>query len=168
LEVSSEAFDLRASIEQAVDTVRPLADRKGLMLVAELAPTVGEIVSDRRRVEQILLNLLGNAIKFTERGGVTLVAQTDQGESIRLGVIDTGIGIKPEDLGGLFQPFRQVDTGLSRNHEGTGLGLAICRRLADLLGGEVHAESEYGVGSTFTLVLPVRARGLEADEDPAH
>ncbi len=158
LEVSSEVFDLRASVEHVVDTIRPLADRKGLTLSAELAPALGEITSDRRRVEQILLNLLGNAIKFTETGGVTLVADVDPGERVRLSVRDTGIGIRSEDLRGLFQPFRQVDTGLARNHEGTGLGLAICRRLADLMGGDIRAESEHGVGSTFTLILPDEGR----------
>jgi len=77
-------------------------------------------------------------------------------------VSDTGIGIKPEDLQGLFQPFKQIDTGLSRNYEGTGLGLAICRRLADLLGGDIKAESTYGVGSTFTLILPLGGGGAHA------
>jgi signal transduction histidine kinase len=124
-------------------------------------------VSDRRRVEQALLNLLGNAIKFTEKGGVTIAAEVEPGERVRLSVHDTGIGIKTEDLHKLFQPFRQVDTGLARNHEGTGLGLAICRRLADLLGGDIRAESEYGLGSTFTLTLPMNGGGVRAEQDPA-
>jgi signal transduction histidine kinase len=74
--------------------------------------------------------------------------------ALRVAIADTGIGIKPQDLATLFQPFRQVDSGLTRNHEGTGLGLAICRRLADLLGGEIHAESVWQQGSKFTLTLP--------------
>ena len=73
---------------------------------------------------------------------------------LRVAIVDTGIGIKPEDLATLFKPFRQVDSGLTRNHEGTGLGLAICRRLANLLGGEIHAESVWQQGSKFTLTLP--------------
>jgi signal transduction histidine kinase len=165
LQVSSEVFDLRALVEQVISTVRPLANKRGLTLVAELDLTLGEITSDRRRVEQILLNLLGNAIKFTDTGVVTLVGEVDQEEHARLSVRDTGIGIKPEDLRGLFQPFRQVDTGLARNHEGTGLGLAICRRLADLLGGDIQAESEYGVGSTFTLILSKKGGSSRAGED---
>jgi signal transduction histidine kinase len=167
LEVSSEVFDLRELVENVVNTIRPLAQKQGLTLVAELTPALGEITSDRRRVEQILLNLLGNAIKFTEKGGVTLVAEVDPGERVRLSVRDTGIGIRSADLRGLFRPFRQVDTGLARNREGTGLGLAICRRLADLMGADIRAESEHGVGSTFTLILPMRGGRLRANEDTA-
>jgi signal transduction histidine kinase len=172
LEVGSEVFDLRALLERAVATVRPLAAKKQLTINSEIAPAVGEITSDRRRVEQIALNLLGNAIKFTYEGEVTVVtdllpANGDACERVRLTVRDTGIGIKEEDLGGLFRPFKQVDTGLTRNHEGTGLGLAICRRLAGLLGGDIRAESEFGVGSTFTLVLPTNRGGLNVREDAA-
>ena len=162
LEVSSEPFDVRASIEKAVGIVRPLAEKKGLALHVRLAPEIGALVSDPRRVEQVLLNLLNNAVKFTEQGAVTLTAEIVPSarfapdHAVRISVADTGIGIKPEDLGRLFQPFRQIDTGLSRQHEGTGLGLAICRRLADLLGGEVDATSEWGKGSVFTLALPLR------------
>jgi signal transduction histidine kinase len=120
------------------------------------------VESDRRRVEQVLLNLLNNAIKFTEQGSVTLSATLVAGAPalaagpvVRMAVVDTGIGIKAEDLGQLFQPFRQVDTGLARQHEGTGLGLAICRRLATLLGGDIRATSTWGQGSEFAFLLPV-------------
>ena len=158
LEMRPAPFALPELIERAVGTVRPLADKKGLTLTAVMPPELGEIVSDRRRVEQILLNLLNNAIKFTDRGGVTLTV-TLSGEpqaAVRLCVADTGIGIKAPDLATLFQPFRQIDTGLARLHEGTGLGLAICRRLATLLGGEITAASEWGRGSEFTVILPLR------------
>ncbi|HRZ86748.1 MAG TPA: PAS domain S-box protein [bacterium] len=155
LEVKSEPFDVGASIKKVAGIVRPLAEKNGLVLRAEIAPEVGTLVSDPRRVEQILLNLLNNAIKFTERGGVTLTAEVMPG-ALRIAVADTGIGIKPEDLGTLFQPFRQIDTGLTRQREGTGLGLAICRRLAELLGGEIGVESEWGKGSVFTVVLPMK------------
>jgi len=160
LQVAREPFDLRASITKIVGLVMPLAEKKGLALRVELPQEPGRIVSDPRRVEQILLNLLNNAIKFTEIGEVTLKAELvpDVNRTphsvLRVAIADTGIGIKPEDLATLFQPFRQVDTGLTRNHEGTGLGLAICRRLADLLGGEIHAESVWQQGSKFTLTLP--------------
>jgi len=168
LRVSEEGFDLREALTRVVTTVRPMAEKKGLTLSTEIAPEIGEIVSDRRRVEQILLNLLGNAVKFTESGAVTLAALVDDGGgTVRLTVRDTGIGIKPQDLEDLFQPFRQVDSSLTRAHEGTGLGLAICRRLAELLHGNIHAESEYGVGSTFTVTLPVLGGRTDAAEDPA-
>jgi len=135
--------------------VKPLAEKKGLALRTQLAPGLGQAVSDPRRVEQILLNLLNNAIKFTERGEVAFLAEVTP-EAVRMQIADTGIGIKPDDLATLFQPFRQIDSGLSRNHEGTGLGLAICRRLAGLLGGEIHAESEWDKGSAFTFTLPLK------------
>ena len=167
LEVASARFDLPASIMKVAGAIRPLAEKKGLglRLRVEVSPDLGEVVSDQRRVEQVLLNLLSNAIKFTERGEVALTAAVvsdfqASGESstrpaVRLRVSDTGMGIKPEDLATLFQPFRQIDSGLSRAQEGTGLGLSICRRLADLMGGEIHANSEWGKGSVFTFTLPI-------------
>lgn len=167
LEVYSEPFDARESIEKVLFILKPLADKKGLDLVVSVDPQIGELKSDRRRVEQVLLNLMNNAIKFTEEGVVTLSADilTDYRFSggnpkpgasgaMRFAVSDTGIGIRPEDLKDLFQAFRQIDSGLTRRSEGTGLGLAICRKLAGLLGGEIIAESELGRGSVFTFIIP--------------
>jgi signal transduction histidine kinase len=162
LDVSSEPFDLRASLLKVAGIVKPLADKKGLELRVTLAPEIDSLVSDPRRVEQVVLNLLNNAIKFTERGAVTLAAEVSPvtpqtpDSAIHISVADTGIGIKAKDMDKLFAPFRQVDTGLSRQHEGTGLGLAICQRLAELLGGEILVSSRWGKGSTFTLTLPRR------------
>jgi len=153
LKIHREPVDVRASILKVVGLVKPLAEKKNLALNVALAPAVGALISDPRRIEQILLNLLNNAIKFTEKGTVTLTAGLAQA-ALRISVEDTGIGIKPEDLSKLFVPFRQIDSGLSRQHEGTGLGLAICRRLTELLGGEIHATSDWGKGSVFTLTLP--------------
>ena len=160
MQVREEPFDLQASIVKVAGIIKPQAEKKGLSLSVQLAPEIGGWMSDARRVEQVLLNLLNNAVKFTEHGAVTLTAEIAAG-TLRISVADTGIGIQPEDLSQLFQPFRQVDTGLSRQHEGTGLGLAICRRLAQLLGGEIHAASDWGKGSVFTLILPVKAPGIE-------
>jgi len=160
LETRADVFNLREAIEHVGGLVQPLAEKKKLSLTVTVSDGLQEIESDRRRVEQILLNLLNNAIKFTERGGVALSADliVDEGRpAVRLQVADTGIGIRAEDLGTLFQPFRQLDTGISRVHEGTGLGLAICRRLAALLGGRIFAESEPGRGSVFTLILPLQS-----------
>jgi signal transduction histidine kinase len=168
LEIRAEQFDLLASLEKVAALVKPLLDKKGLALRVVLSPNVGPVVSDQLRVEQLLLNLLNNAVKFTEQGEVTLEAglikdytsphQGTPEPAVRLSVTDSGIGIKPEDMEKIFQPFRQIDSGLTRQHEGTGLGLTICRRLADLLGGEISAKSTWGEGSTFTFVLPLKHR----------
>lgn len=155
LRVASVPFDLRATIERSVAAVRPFAESKRLALRMEISPAIGELTSDARRVEQILLNLLNNAVKFTERGEVILLADVIEA-TVRVRITDTGIGIKPADLARLFRPFQQVDTGLTRSHEGTGLGLVICRRLAGLLGGEIRVASEPGRGSTFTVLLPLQ------------
>ncbi len=120
-----------------------------------MAGATGAAVGDARRVEQVLLNLLNNAIKFTARGEVALDVALEGG-AVRISVTDTGIGIRPADLATLFLPFRQVDDTLARNHEGTGLGLAISRRLAELMGGRIDAESKWGKGSTFSFTLPLQ------------
>jgi PAS domain S-box-containing protein len=170
IEISRSPFDLCEAIQRVVQTVTPLAEKKGLQLITHVVPEVGTLTSDRRRVDQILLNLLSNAIKFTEQGSVTLqvkrvteIPSSGVGNAppcplpptLRISVIDTGIGIKPEDMPKLFQPFRQIDSGLTRQHEGTGLGLAICKRLVERLGGEIHVDSQWGQGSTFTFTLPI-------------
>jgi PAS domain S-box-containing protein len=165
LEMNAESFDLRASIEKATAIIQPMAEKKGLTLRADIAREIGTFVSDPRRVEQILINLLNNGVKYTDRGSVTLHAAIAPypyhapRSALILSVSDTGIGIKPEEMEKLFQPFHQIDSGLTRQYEGTGLGLAICRRLAELLGGEIRAESEFGKGSVFTLALPIKESG---------
>ena len=155
LDLVSESLDLRASIGKVADIVRPLAAKKGLDLTVDVAPAIGGWTGDARRIEQILLNLLNNAVKFTERGHVALRAAIAD-DRLRIAVADTGIGIAPENAERIFLPFRQVDSGLARRHEGTGLGLAICRRLAELLGGTVVVQSHPGQGSVFTLDLPAK------------
>ena len=169
LEVRRAPFDLRASIERVTGSVLPLAAKKGLSLRVTLPDQLQPMVSDQRRVEQVLINLLNNAIKFTEHGEIALTVElvgdaerASVGASrrvVHICVADTGIGMKREDLSQLFQPFRQLDSGLQRQHEGTGLGLAICRRLTELLGGTIHAESVLGQGSVFTAVLPLQETG---------
>lgn len=166
LEVHALPFDLSAAVARVVATVQPLAETKGLTLTTVVSPALGEMVSDQRRVIQILINLVSNAIKFTDQGGVTLTAglvddfqpspNAAPKPAVQIAVMDTGIGIKADDLGSLFRPFIQIDSGLTRQHEGTGLGLAICRRLASLLGGEISAASEWSKGSTFTVTLPLQ------------
>jgi signal transduction histidine kinase len=156
LQIEFETFDFKASLEKVVDTVRPQAALKGLALELSVASEVMMIHSDRRRVEQILLNLFSNAIKFTDTGSVRAEATLGP-EMIEVAVSDTGMGIKAEDQDRLFKPFSQIDAGINKRHEGTGLGLSICKRLIELLGGKIRVRSEWGKGSTFGFELP-RAR----------
>ncbi|MBN2499513.1 MAG: hypothetical protein JXB38_02030, partial [Anaerolineales bacterium] len=153
-ELAHELFDLAATIRKSVAKVMPLAEKKGLTLNASISPKVGQIIGDRRRVEQIIINLFSNAIKFTERGQVGVECDV-QGDQLVTRVLDTGVGIKSEDLERLFQPFRQLDAGISRQHEGTGLGLSICKRLVELMGGSIWVESTWGQGSRFSFSLPL-------------
>ncbi len=153
LEVAREPFDLAASLKKVLDIVGPMAANKGLALRGDIAPSLGAFRGDARRVEQVLLNLLNNAIKFTQRGEVVLQAER-VADRVQMRVVDTGIGVKSEDMALLFQPFRQIDVGLARNHEGSGLGLTICSHLATLMGGEISVQSTWGVGSSFSFSLP--------------
>jgi signal transduction histidine kinase len=134
----------------------PLAQQKGVELEVLVDDPSSRIVTDNDRARQILVNLVGNAIKFTERGEVEVIAVIENGE-LRVAVTDTGIGIAAAEQSRLFKPFAQVDTGLTRRHGGTGLGLYISSQLARLLRGRIELRSELGRGSTFTLVLPVDA-----------
>ncbi len=154
LMVASETFPLNESIRNVIQTVRPLAEKKGLELSVEPSDETAMITSDPRRVEQILLNLLSNAVKFTDEGGISVRCTREAGKFV-ICVTDTGIGIEDEELERLFKPFHQINTGLSRKYEGTGLGLSICKKLAELMGGGIRAESCPGKGSTFCFTLPV-------------
>ncbi len=106
----------------------------------------------------MLINLAGNAVKFTDQGNVTIAARVPDDENLEVCVTDTGIGIKKEDMDKLFLPFQQIDVSLTKKHEGTGLGLHLAKRLAALLGGDISAKSEYGTGSEFTFTLPLQYR----------
>jgi signal transduction histidine kinase len=150
-ELSLERFPLTALIHDVAGDVRPLVERNGNRLAVEVAEDV-ELDGDSRKLRQILLNLLGNAAKFTERGTVELSVRRD-GSDVVLAVRDTGIGMTPDQVGRLFTAFWQGDPASTRNHGGTGLGLAISRHYARLMGGDVSVESESGTGSTFTVRL---------------
>jgi PAS domain S-box-containing protein len=144
-------------ISDILKLMKVRADAKGLALTTEFAgPIPATIVTDPMRLQQILINLLGNAIKFTEVGGVRLVtrlASDDGPPRLILEVIDTGIGMSEKEIGRLFQPFSQADSSTSRRFGGTGLGLAISQRLAQMLGGEIRVASTPGKGSTFTVTI---------------
>ena len=141
-------------VRSALAVVEPIAEQRAIALELKLQSTSVRVTSDIDKARQILVNLLGNAVKFTDRGRVTIrVAKAST--SVRIDVQDTGIGIPADELPRLFRPFAQVDTGLTRRHGGTGLGLYISRRLATMLGGHIEVASEPGVGSTFSVVLPL-------------
>ncbi len=160
MKILKESFNLRSALERVAGAMIPIAEKKGLACSLTIGDGVGVIEGDKRRIEQIVMNFLSNAIKFTETGRVAIRASRD-GESIAIAVSDTGIGIRPEDRETLFKPFQQVDSGLTRRYEGTGLGLSICRKLVDLMGGTISVESAPGEGSTFTFTLPAKDAGTE-------
>jgi CheY-like chemotaxis protein len=154
-------FDLRPALEESVDLLSVAAQQQGLDVVLRIAPDVPErVVGDAGRIRQILTNLLGNAIKFTEKGhvlvDVDVVSATETDSVLRFAVSDTGIGIPEDRLREIFEKFTQADASTTRRFGGTGLGLAITRQLADLMGGRIEARSEVGKGSTFTLTLKLR------------
>ncbi|WP_428566320.1 MAG: PAS domain-containing protein [Solidesulfovibrio sp. DCME] len=165
MELKAETFDLERCLEAVLKEQEVLAHEKRLALVLAIGPEVPRTIrGDGLRLRQVLRNLVNNAVKYTEQGGVTLRAER-LGEApsaepgggrvtLRLSVADTGVGIAPQQQETIFDSFTQVDTGLTKRQAGTGLGLAICRRLAGLMGGEVHLRSTPGRGSTFWLDCP--------------
>jgi signal transduction histidine kinase len=153
-EVFVEEVDVGAVVADVAAMMQPLAERRGLTLTIDVEPPLLHTTSDAGKLRQILLNLIGNAIKFTDEGTVSLHV-TASGEQLQVAIADTGRGIARDDMERIFDPFEQVDQTISRRAEGTGLGLPVSRELARLLGGEIVAVSEPGRGSTFTLRLPV-------------
>jgi ammonium transporter len=142
---------------EAADSLEPLLDSPRVDLVLEADPALPPVVTDREKVKQILLNLLSNAVKYTDAGSIAVRAAAVDGR-LRVDVSDTGVGIPPDELGRIFDEFHRADSTEARKRRGTGLGLTISRRLARTLGGDVTVESRLGVGSTFTLDLPVSQR----------
>ena len=167
MDLHAERFTLAALIEDLQATFQPLTTEKGLDFEVEIEPSApSELATDRQRLRQVLGNLLSNAVKFTERGRVTLrvgavppaaddpADGTQPGPAVAFSVVDTGIGIAPENLAVIFGAFQQGDGTLSRRYGGTGLGLSIASQVSALLGGEITATSDLGRGSTFTLHVP--------------
>ncbi|MBI2418420.1 MAG: hypothetical protein HYV28_11085 [Ignavibacteriales bacterium] len=152
-EIFKNKYDFRKSVEFIAESLNPLAQKKGLAMLFNVDPAITDVYSDKRRIEQILINLINNGIKFTDKGYVKLDC-TLIGNDIEMKVTDSGIGIAPADIEHIFKPFRQIDTGISRLHEGTGLGLSICKALAKKLGGEIMVESNKNIGSKFIVTLP--------------
>ncbi|MCZ7602904.1 MAG: ATP-binding protein [Melioribacteraceae bacterium] len=154
LVVSLTKFDFISMLKNVINSITPLVQKKNLNLELDIPTTEVEVTSDERRLGQVFLNLLNNALKFTEKGIVKVDCKVYNGKIITK-IIDTGIGIKPDDLEKLFKPFIQIDTGLTRNHEGTGLGLSISKKLVEKLGGSISVESDFGNGSTFVVTLDI-------------
>jgi signal transduction histidine kinase len=154
VEIHPGEIGLASVLEQCLRTVEPLAR---VALVKEFDGELPRMYVDEDKLRQVVINLLSNAAKFTERGTIRLRAQAANG-SVAIAISDTGIGIAPDKLDLIFEEFEQADTSSTRVYGGTGLGLAIARRLARLMGGDITAESVLGAGSTFRLVLPVRYR----------
>lgn len=157
MDVYAETFAIEPMVRDLVTTVDSLIGKRGNRLDLQLAPDLGDMNSDLTKVKQVLLNLLGNAAKFTEAGTITLAVSREgqpQGERVVFRVSDTGIGMTEEQLAQLFQRFQQADASTTRRFGGTGLGLSLTKAFADLLGGVVTVESAPGRGSSFTLDLP--------------
>ncbi len=157
LALSVEDYELHALLERSCAMVRPALEAKGLTLHLQIEGSPPRLRGDARRLGQVLLNLLSNAVKFTEHGGIRLSAArvADGGQDrLRIEVSDTGIGLAPDELQRLFQPFEQADSSTTRRFGGTGLGLAISKRLVELMGGRIGARSRPGEGSCFWFELP--------------
>ena len=155
MEVARERYDFAEVADEVATQLEPLAAAKGIALHVNAEPGL-EVVGDRRKAMQVLLNLSNNALKFTSRGEVRIDARFD-GDELVAEVADTGVGIAPHDMQLLFQPFRQLDGSLDRTHEGTGLGLYLCSKLLNLMGGSISVHSAQGQGSRFGFRLPRQA-----------
>jgi PAS domain S-box-containing protein len=168
MELFAEVFDVPALVREVSGTIRPLAERRGNAMELRCGDDVRRMRADLTRVRQVLLNLMSNAAKFTENGRVALEVDrvVVNGQPwMQFGVKDTGIGLRPEQLGKLFKAFSQADASTTRKYGGTGLGLAISRQLCQMMGGEVTVESTLGQGSVFTMLLPCNLEPQEMAAD---
>ena len=156
LEIITEVFGLRELLDSVLASLGPLANDKALVLLREIADIPDLRSGDAGRIRQVMMNLIGNALKFTDKGEVRVRIEAGKGPNrVRVIVSDTGIGIAREAQSRLFQSFTQADGSMQRRYGGTGLGLAISRRLVELMGGTIGFESEVGVGTTFWFELPL-------------
>jgi PAS domain S-box-containing protein len=166
MELAIESFDLATALDAIIGTIEPLATKSQSEIVRKFTSDLGEIRTDRIRLRQILLNLLGNACKFGPQGTITLSAERrvrDDRDRFLIGVSDTGVGIAPDKIEHLFQPFYQVDASTTRRFGGTGLGLAISQKFCEMMGGRIWAESQPSKGSTFWVELPAQIRTTTMD-----
>ena len=165
IQLEERPFDLREMAEKCAKIVEVRAREKGLVLAWRVAPEVPRrILGDELRLRQVAINLLGNAVKFTNRGEIAFEFGVNGGNGLTMTVQDTGIGIAKQKLGMLFERFTQADSSTSRRYGGTGLGLAIAREIVRLMGGEIRVESELGKGTTFVVEVPLRTDSGEQDD----
>jgi signal transduction histidine kinase len=158
-----ERFSVPDAIAEVCAVVKPMGQRKRIQVSVEVEASLNSVLLDQQKFKQVLYNLLSNAIKFAYADGqVSVVAKPDGCGRFEVSVKDTGIGIKPEDLRRLFHEFEQLESDASRRYEGTGLGLALTKKLVELQGGSITVDSEVGVGSTFTVVLPLAATSVKS------
>jgi signal transduction histidine kinase len=161
MEVHAEPVRIDELIQGTAATIEPMLNKDSVRLVPDLPAGLPLLTTDPEKLRQILLNLLGNAAKFTERGEIRITACQQNGD-FKLAVADTGIGIDQADQMRIFEEFDRGGNGNGRNYRGTGLGLAIVKRLVEVLGGSIAVESEVGKGSTFTVTLPLKERGVDS------
>jgi signal transduction histidine kinase len=166
-----ETFDVAGVVEEVASTAQPLMEKNGNTLEVRCAPDAGQLREDITKVRQVLLNLLSNAAKFTEKGTVSLDVRRENdvaGTWVTFRVRDTGIGLTPGQLEKLFQAFTQADGGIQRKYGGTGLGLALSRKFCVMMGGDINAESEPGKGSIFTMRLPGDVENVDGEATSIH
>ncbi len=156
IELHPESFPLEKAVREVCSVATPIAQKKNIEIEISVAPELNDVCLDQVKFKQVVYNLLSNALKFTDAGGSVEIQCAPKGmRQFKLSVKDNGIGIKPEALSRLFKEFEQIDSGVSRRHEGTGLGLALTRKIVEMQGGSVSVASEFGKGSTFTVILPM-------------
>ena len=154
LAISEKDFNFPRLVSEATVSVEPMASKKNISITASLDPAAQTVFGDPDRLEQILINLLDNAIKFTNYAGRISISSKDLGDRILISVEDSGIGIKQEDLGTIFEKFKQVESVLSKRYPGSGIGLAIVKSLVEAHGGNIQVESAPGKGSKFIFTIP--------------
>jgi adenylate cyclase len=167
MELQLETFPLAPLIADVVKTIEPLAAKNANQVAVKCDGAIGALHADQMRLRQALLNLMSNANKFTERGSISIDARPgkeDGRDCVIIEVVDSGIGMTPEQMSKLFQEFSQADASTTRKYGGTGLGLAISKRFCQMMGGDITVESEPGRGSTFTIRVPQ----VVEIEKPAH
>ncbi len=155
VDVYIEKINLKNIVKDVIDTVSPMAKEKNLEIHYSIPKSI-VLASDERRLKQVLMNLVSNAVKYTDKGSINIKVRALKNKTIKINIVDTGIGISKKNLEKLFQPFQQIDTSLTKKQAGTGLGLYLCKKLLNLLGGSISVNSEYRKGSEFSFILPLK------------